>query len=80
MATKTDLALLAANVQRVRAALAALQCIVSSGAAAVLGQQLGEFQAANAFGMTEVQQVLKEGGDYRALCGEITSRPMRRMS
>ncbi len=77
-----DLMLLAANVRRVRTALASLCCVVSSGAAAVVGHgrlpgdleplpesdgsclATGSFAAqapvktANAFGMTEVQQVL----------------------
>ncbi len=55
-----DLGLLASSVERVRTALSSLQTIVSSGAAAVDVQRLlpPETRVANAFGMTELQQVL----------------------
>ncbi len=55
-----DLSLLAASVRRVREALGSLRCIVSSGAAEAVSKHVfpGEVQSANAFGMTELQQVL----------------------
>jgi acyl-coenzyme A synthetase/AMP-(fatty) acid ligase len=55
-----DLSLLAASVRRIREALAALRCVVSSGAAdAGIDRVLpAEVRTANAFGMTEVQQVM----------------------
>jgi acyl-coenzyme A synthetase/AMP-(fatty) acid ligase len=55
-----DLASLAATVRRVRDALGSLRCVVSSGAAKVVDQLKlsANVNAANAFGMTEVQQVL----------------------
>jgi acyl-coenzyme A synthetase/AMP-(fatty) acid ligase len=55
-----DLGLLANNVRRIREALTSLRCVVSSGAAdADIERVLPEgVRVANAFGMTEVQQVL----------------------
>ncbi len=55
-----DLGLLASSIERVRAALSSLQTIVSSGAAAVDVERLlpPGIRVANAFGMTELQQVL----------------------
>lgn len=55
-----DLGLLSNNVRRVRDALASLKCVVSSGAAdAGIDRLLStDVRVANAFGMTEVQQVL----------------------
>jgi acyl-coenzyme A synthetase/AMP-(fatty) acid ligase len=55
-----DLSLLAASVRRVRDALSSLKCVVSSGAAdAGINRVLpAEVRVANAFGMTEVQQVM----------------------
>lgn len=56
----SDLSLLAASVKRVRDALASLRCVVSSGAADVARKRVfpETIRLANAFGMTEVQQVL----------------------
>lgn len=55
-----DLGLLAANLRRVREALSTLRCVVSSGAADPTNQPLLQsgVRVANAFGMTELQQVL----------------------
>jgi acyl-coenzyme A synthetase/AMP-(fatty) acid ligase len=55
-----DLALLGASVARIRKALSSLRCVVSSGAAAA-NKDDGlpkDILRGNAFGMTEVQQVL----------------------
>jgi len=54
-----DLGLLAASVTRIRKALSSLRCVVSSGAASSIDDALPQHvRRANAFGMTEVQQVL----------------------
>jgi acyl-coenzyme A synthetase/AMP-(fatty) acid ligase len=55
-----DLSLLAASVRRVREALTSLKCVVSSGAADSGIDRIlpAEVRVANAFGMTEMQQVL----------------------
>jgi acyl-coenzyme A synthetase/AMP-(fatty) acid ligase len=55
-----DLSLLSASVRRVREALSSLRCVVSSGAADLdIDRTLpAGVRVANAFGMTEVQQVL----------------------
>ena len=55
-----DLALLSRTLRRVKKGLASLKCVVSSGAAAIAAETdlLAGAGTANAFGMTEVQQVL----------------------
>jgi acyl-coenzyme A synthetase/AMP-(fatty) acid ligase len=55
-----DLSLLAGSVRRIRDALTSLKCVVSSGAAeAGIDRVLpADARVANAFGMTEVQQVM----------------------
>lgn len=55
-----DLGLLASSIERVRKALSSLQVVVSSGASAVEIQRKlpSGIRIANAFGMTELQQVL----------------------
>jgi acyl-coenzyme A synthetase/AMP-(fatty) acid ligase len=55
-----DLSLLAASVRRVRDALTSLRCVVSSGAndAGIARVLPADVRVANAFGMTEVQQVM----------------------
>jgi acyl-coenzyme A synthetase/AMP-(fatty) acid ligase len=55
-----DLTLLAGSIKRIRKALDSLRCVVSSGAAATALDEgpLAGVRVANAFGMTEVQQVL----------------------
>jgi acyl-coenzyme A synthetase/AMP-(fatty) acid ligase len=55
-----DLSLLAASVRRVRDALTSLRCVVSSGAndAGIDRVLPANVRVANAFGMTEVQQVM----------------------
>ncbi len=55
-----DLGLLAQSVRRVREALTSLRCVVSSGAADADVERVlpADVRVANAFGMTEVQQVL----------------------
>jgi acyl-coenzyme A synthetase/AMP-(fatty) acid ligase len=55
-----DLKLLAGSVKRIRRAFGSLQCVVSSGAASTVPDEgpLAGVRLANAFGMTEVQQVL----------------------
>jgi acyl-coenzyme A synthetase/AMP-(fatty) acid ligase len=56
----SDLSLLAANVRRFREALSSLRCVVSSGAADIERERIlpESVRLANAFGMTETQQVL----------------------
>jgi acyl-coenzyme A synthetase/AMP-(fatty) acid ligase len=55
-----DLGLLSQSVRRVREALSSLRYVVSSGAAEIVVAQMlsGNVRVANAFGMTELQQVL----------------------
>jgi len=55
-----DLGLLARSIARARKSLSSLRCVVSSGAATATGENPlpGDVRLANAFGMTEVQQVL----------------------
>jgi acyl-coenzyme A synthetase/AMP-(fatty) acid ligase len=74
----SDLALLAKSLQRVRDALSHLRCVVSSGAAQALHDfpALHDARTANAFGMTESQQVLNTLLGPESQCPRALGRPL----